>query len=163
MKKEILVVLGAPNSSNGELSSISKSRLDHCASLYSKGKPVLCTGGWGRHFNTSSEAHAIYAQRFLIEKGIYMDDFLDIALSENTVDDAVKVKQIISSLEKPRLTIITSDYHLERAQLIFNEILKSFDVNCIGVKCNLDNDQIQELIKHEKKAIKSIQKNGLYY
>jgi len=163
MKKEILVVLGSPNSPSGELSAISKSRLDYCANLYSTGKLILCTGGWGEHFNTSREAHAFYAKRYLIEKGVPERDFLDFALSENTVDDAVKIKKIITKSENARLSIISSEYHLERVQLIFREILKGFDFRCIGVPDTLEKDQLQHLAAHEKAAIKLILKNGLYY
>ena len=77
--------------------------------------------------------------------------------------DAVKIKKIISKLESPKLTIITSDYHQERVQLIFNEILEGFHVSCTGVPSQLDKVQLQRLIKHERKAINLIIKNGLYY
>ena len=163
MNKEVLIILGSPNSPSGELSAISKSRLDYCARLHSRGKLILCTGGWGQQFNTSSEAHAIYAKRYLVKKGVLAGDFLDFALSENTVDDAIKIKKIVSKLENPSLTIITSDYHLERVQLIFHEILKDFNLNFFGVQSNLEDDQLQRLIAHEKVAIALIAKNGLYY
>tara|TARA_R110002126_G_scaffold181672_2_gene330481 strand:+ start:1569 stop:1733 length:165 start_codon:yes stop_codon:yes gene_type:complete len=54
MKKEVLVVLGSPNSPTGALSDISKSRLNFCLENYSEDQKVLCTGGWGDHFNTSN-------------------------------------------------------------------------------------------------------------
>lgn len=163
MIKEILIVLGAPNSPSGELSTISKNRLDYCANLYSTGKLILCTGGWGEHFNTSNEAHAVYAKKYLIEKGVRECDFLDFALSENTVDDAVKIKKIISKLKNASLTVITSDYHLERVELIFNEILVGFRLKCIGVPGKLEKNESEHLVAHEKAAVKSILKNGLYY
>ena len=157
------MVLGAPNSPSGELSNIAISRLDHCASLYSKGTPVLCTGGWGKHFNTSKEAHSVYARRYLIDKGVVEGDFLDFALSENTVDDAIKIKPIVSVLKNPDLKIITSDFHVERVRLIFNEILKGFSCSFIGTSSNLEKEQLRPLIEHEKKAVKLIIENGLYY
>lgn len=163
MKKEVLVVLGSPNSPDGELSAISKGRLDYCVQLYSKGKLILCTGGWGKQFNTSTEAHAVYAKRYLAEKGVLECDFLDFALSENTVDDAIKIKKIVAKLDNHDLTIITSDFHLERTQLIFQVILKGFSFSCIGVSCKLEKDQLQRLVTHEKAAIKLILINGLYY
>ncbi|MDN5214759.1 YdcF family protein [Fulvivirgaceae bacterium BMA12] len=163
MKKEVLIVLGAPNSPTGELSNIAKSRLDYCASIYSKGKRVLCTGGWGEHFNTAPEAHAVYAKRYLIEKGVFEEDFLAFALSQNTVDDAIKVKKIISNITASKWTIITSDFHKERVVLIFQEILKGFDFTFTGVKSNLENDHLERLIKHEQEAVQLILRNGLYY
>ena len=163
MEEEILIVLGSPNSPKGELSNISKSRLDYCASMYSIGKKILCTGGWGKHFNVSKEAHAAIAKKYLIKAGVSENDFLESALSENTVDDAVKVKASLSKLREASLTIITSDYHLERVKLVFNEVLEAFKLNCIGVQGNLKEKQLTQLLAHERKAIEQILKNGLYY
>jgi len=163
MLKEVLIVLGAPNSPTGKLSKISKSRLDCCAKLFSPGKLVLCTGGWGRHFNISKEAHAIYAKRYLLKKGLTEDSFLDNALSENTVDDAVKVASIISGLGELSLTVITSDYHLDRVKIIFEEVLKGLKIEYIGTPSPLTDKELMPLIEHERKAIAAINKKGLYY
>ncbi|MCF7568715.1 YdcF family protein [Sabulilitoribacter arenilitoris] len=163
MKKNTLIVLGSPNSPEGVLSDISRSRLNYCASLYTKGSFVLCTGGWGDHFNTSSKPHAEYSKAYLIKNGIPKDAFLDFALSSNTVDDAVKIKPVVEKLDNVHLTIITSEYHLERVKLIFNEILNPFELEFVGVKSNLSKDVYNKLVAHEKKAVKSILDNGLYY
>ena len=163
MKKEVLIVLGSLNSPSGKLSDISKSRLNYCANLYKKGNLVLCTGGWGDHFNTSANSHASYAKNYLLEKGISEDDFLDFALSGHTVDDAVKIKPIISNIEAIKFTIITSDYHLNRVTLIFKEILEGYNMNFIGVNSNLPKEEFDTAVAHEQKAIASILQNGLYY
>ena len=163
MKTEVLIVLGAPNSITGKLSKISRSRLDCCADLYSEGIAVLCTGGWGAHFNTSKNAHAFYAKNYLLKKGVEGEDFLEFALSENTVDDAVKAKAILSELGYEQITVISSDYHIERVKLIFNEILEEFQLKYIGVKSPLSKKELHSLVLHEQKAIKSIKKSGLYY
>lgn len=163
IQKEVLIVLGGPNSSSGKLSPISISRLNHCLKRYQKGHLVLCTGGWGEHFNTSKESHAAYAKQYLIKNGISKNDFLDFALSTNTVDDAVKIKPIISKLKNVRCTIITSDYHLNRVKLIFKEVLENYTMDFIGVESNLKLDKYNALVLHEKNAIKSILQNGLYY
>ena len=163
MDKEILVILGSPNSPTGELSTLSKERLDFCLKIYQKNMMILCTGSWGEHFNISSKPHAFYTKKYLVKKGIPEDRFLEFALSKNTVDDAVKIKEIVSTLENIHLTIITSDYHLERVKLIFNEILKMYKIIFFGVKTNFEKDKLNTLIKHEKKAVEEIVKNGLYY
>lgn len=163
MKKHVLIILGSPNSSSGKLSDISTSRLNYCTNIYQKGNLILCTGGWGEHFNTSISSHASFAKQYLIEKGLLEDDFLDFALSGNTVDDAVKIKPIISELENIKLTVITSDYHLNRVKLIFNEILESYTIAFVGVKSNMAQEEFEALVQHENKAINSILLNGLYY
>jgi len=163
MKKEVLVVLGSPNSPSGELSDISLSRLDCCRNMFTKGQVILCTGGWGPHFNTSDKAHASYGKEYLLGNGLSEEDFLDLALSENTVDDAIKLKSILSNPEDLKLKVITSDYHLERVMLIFNEILDTYEMDFVGVESNMEAEKLHQLIEHENKAIDAIKQNGLYY
>jgi uncharacterized SAM-binding protein YcdF (DUF218 family) len=163
MKKEVLVVLGAPNSPKGELSDIAKSRLDYCRRIFKKGQLVLLTGGWGAHFNTSEKPHAFYARAYLIRKGLSEKDFLEFAKSENTVDDAVKIKSILSEPKNAKLIVITSDYHKDRVKLIFKEILDKYEISFVGVESSLDEKHLHELMKHENKAIDLIKRNGLYY
>jgi len=153
--KEVLVILGSTNSSTGELSDISKSRLEYGANLYSYGKFILCTGGWGKHFNISNEAHAVYSKNYLIARGIPESAFLEFALSNNMVEDAVKSKPILHKLKNPKITIITSDFHLPRVQLIFNEILKGVTFECVGVSTFfLDSEQRTMLLAHEQESTK---------
>lgn len=163
MKKEVLVVLGSPNSPTGVLSDISKSRLNYCLKCYSKEKLILCTGGWGEHFNTAKKSHATYAQEYLIQNSVQEKAFIEIALSSNTVDDAVKIKAITQKMDNIHLTIITSDYHLDRVKLIFEDLLKSFELDFIGVKSCLKKETYNALVNHEKKEILSILEKGLYY
>ncbi len=161
---EVLVILGSPNSPEGELSDIAKSRLDYAVQQYSHGKQVLCTGGWGKHFNVSRQAHAVYAKEFLIAKGIPETAFLESALSGNTVEDAVKSKEVLSQIAQPLITIITSDYHLERVDLIFNQVFSGLPFRCVGVNSEfLDAEQQAMLKTHERKAIEKILKDGLYF
>jgi len=162
-EREIIVVLGSTNSSMGELGSIAKSRLDYCLDIYTQSAYILCTGGWGEHFNTTQTAHAVYARKYLIERGIPEGAFLANALSANSVDDAMKIKQIVSAMTGVKLTVITSDFHIERIKLIYAEILNGFTCNFIGVKSEMDQHELDRLVKHEQQAIASILQNGLFY
>lgn len=163
MRKEVLVVLGSPNSPSGELSDISKSRLDCCRKMFAKGQLILCTGGWGPHFNISDKPHAFYGKEYLMGNGLSEEDFLEIALSGNTVDDAVKLKSILSDHRNVKLIVITSDYHIERVKLIFNEILANYEMIFVGVESNMAAEKLRQLIEHENNAINAIKQNGLYY
>lgn len=163
MKKEVLVVLGSSNSPRGVLSDISLSRLDCCRNIFAKGQLILCTGGWGPHFNISDKAHAFYAKEYLLENGLSEKDFLEFALSENTVDDAVKLRSILSNPKDIKLKVITSDYHLERVILIFNEILDKYEMDFMGVESKMEAEKLCQLIEHENNAIVTIKQKGLYY
>jgi hypothetical protein len=61
------------------------------------------------------------------------------------------------------LSVITSDYHLNRVKIIFNEILNDYDIGFIGVRSNLEQEEYDLLMLHEKKSINIIVQNGLYY
>lgn len=162
--KEVLITLGSTNSPTGELSDISRSRLDHAANLYSNGKFILCTGGWGKHFNTSKDPHAVYSKNYLLAKGIPDSAFLEFALSSHTVEDALKSKPILSKLENAKFTIITSDFHLQRVRLIFGEILRDFSFEYAGATTDfLESEQRAMLMAHEQEAISKIIQNGLSF
>jgi len=163
MSKQVLIVLGAPNAPDGKLSKISRSRLDCCLKIYQPGNQIICTGGWGKHFNTAPEAHASYTAKYLINHGIPDDCFLPNALSENTVDDAVKVAAIISGMSDLKMTIITSDFHMPRAKLIFQHVLAGHSLDFVAAVSQLTDQEHERIISHENQAIDKIKKNGLYF
>src|SRR6476620_229434 len=93
-----IMILGAPNDKNGNLSIIAKSRLKQGAKELSlnPGFKILLTGGFGQHFNETNCPHWHYAKDFLIEElSICPDSFLLEAIdSTNTVEDIEKAKPI---------------------------------------------------------------------
>lgn len=163
MIHRILVTLGAPNTITGQLSAIAQQRMDACIATYQAGDRILCTGGWGTHFNQAPRPHAYYAQHYLMSKGVPSGAFIEMALSSNTVDDAVKTKAIIEQYPNHSIVVITSDFHKERAELIFREILNWTDLSFIGAESIMSDDERNALIAHEQQAIKQIKETGLYY
>lgn len=161
---EVIVVLGSPNFPDGTLGPIAFDRLQGCLSIFDPLKhKILCTGGFGAHFNTSPMAHANYLKNFLIEKGVPPTAFLPLALSSNTVEDAVMSLAILKDYEFKDLLIITSEYHLARVEFIFSEILKDFYLNFKAVTHHSMDDLLEPLIQHEKLAMQQLISNGLYY
>ena len=161
---EVIVVLGSPNFPDGTLGPIAFDRLQGCLSIFDPIKhKILCTGGFGAHFNTSPMAHANYLKNFLIEKGVPPTAFLPLALSSNTVEDAVMSLSILKDYEFKDLLIITSEYHLARVEFIFSEILKDFYLNFKAVTHHSMDDLLEPLIQHEKLAMQQLISNGLYF
>jgi uncharacterized SAM-binding protein YcdF (DUF218 family) len=97
--KGIIVVLGSPNSDTGLLSEIALNRLNCAISFYFNNPDykILCTGGFGTHFNTTQVPHARYAIQYLIENHIDEADITQFALSSNTIEDAILAKSIIDT------------------------------------------------------------------
>jgi uncharacterized SAM-binding protein YcdF (DUF218 family) len=161
--KNIVVVLGSPNSDQGKLGQIALDRLNFCLEIYEpKTDLILCTGGYGKHFNNTNEPHASYAVQYLMDCGIQEGSFIGIALSSNTVEDAVKIREILPT-DINSVKIITSDYHLERVKIIFDKILINTKNEFFGVKHTLLSSENHRLLEHEKKAIAIIKKNGLSF
>ena len=161
---EVIVVLGSPNFPDGTLGPIALDRLYGCLSVFdSKKYKILCTGGFGAHFNTSPIAHANYLKNFLIEKGVPSTAFLPLALSSNTVEDATMSKSVLTNVAYKDLFIITSEYHVTRVKFIFTEILKDFNLNFKAVAHHSIDDVLEPLIRHEKLAMDQLNSNGLYY
>ncbi len=60
----VIIVLGAANSSDSRLSVIAKIRCaqSYQAYLHNPKAKILCTGGFGVHFNTTDCAHERYTK-----------------------------------------------------------------------------------------------------
>ncbi len=164
--KGIILVLGSPNSDEGELFSIAKERCDLALSEYKKRKnyKLLLTGGYGQHFNRTKIPHASYLRDYLILKGIPVNAFTEFAESSNTLEDASISKPIVVKNGFTQMLVITSDYHIDRAKKIFareysnSNVKIEYSVSITNEeKCEIDLISIK---KHEKKAIKIITKLG---
>lgn len=162
--KNVIIILGSPNSVKGRLSKIAIGRAKKCLEIFNPERDViLCTGGFGLHFNKTLTPHAEYLKRYLMNKGISENHFLPFANSSNTVQDATKSKEILLENELKKITIITTEYHLKRVQLIFDEILSEFDKTYLSVPNNLSKKSLTKFETHEANSIDGILKNGLYY
>ena len=67
MRKSVIIVLGAPNDSEGNLSAIAIERCQQALIEYAQnpGAKILPTGGWGEHFNTTDKPHSHYLRQYL--------------------------------------------------------------------------------------------------
>jgi uncharacterized SAM-binding protein YcdF (DUF218 family) len=160
----ILIVLGAPNSPEGILSPVAISRLDTCLSIYQQeGSYILLTGGYGPHFNTTDKPHAWYGRQYLKGKGVPSHKILDSVESRNTVEDATLSKPLITILQPALVTIITSEFHLHRAGLIFCDVYQHIaPLRFIAAPSYaLPLEELQALIKQEAKALEQLKLNGL--
>jgi uncharacterized SAM-binding protein YcdF (DUF218 family) len=162
--KNVIILLGSPNSSKGWLSKIAIGRAKKCLEIFNPDTDIiLCTGGFGVHFNTSDKPHTAYLKRYLMRQGIAENAFLPFANSSNTVQDATKSKEILIEFGATKAMIITTEYHLKRVQLIFDEILSDIEKTYVGVPNNMTLKSLQKFEQHEEKAVAGILRDGLYY
>ncbi|MNG67772.1 hypothetical protein D3C87_736970 [compost metagenome] len=152
----IILVLGAPNDAQGNLSQMAQDRLNCALNLHlaNPGFRILCTGGFGAHFNTTERPHYFYAYQFLIERGIPEQALEEGILSTNTITDFQLVKELVLLKKPDLLIVITSDFHMERAQILYRRYIGYSKVVFIPAVSSLSEEELAPLIAHESRAVK---------
>lgn len=153
--RSAVVVLGSPNDDAGTLSIISRERLTAAIKLVKKDVTLalVLTGGFGPQFNTTSQPHASYAKEYVLKSGVSNDQILGLVESSYTIEDATLTKPVIDDAGLNSLIVVTSDYHLSRARLVFNMVFKGYERNFVGVPTQLPRADLDALYSHEEKAI----------
>jgi uncharacterized SAM-binding protein YcdF (DUF218 family) len=159
----LIIVLGSPNSEQGELYNIAKERCEQ-AIREVRNHPsykILLTGGYGLHFNTTARPHAYYLKNYLVSCGINEEKFVEYAESQNTLEDASLSKPIVLKYRPHHVIVITSDYHFERARFVFDHAFSDEDIPIDFSVVQTDKDKcevdLDVLITHEKEALRKLQ------
>ncbi len=160
-----IVILGAPNDKEGNLSTIAKLRLDKGAEEWSKHPDfkILLTGGFGNHFNETNQPHWMYAKKYLLEKYLLPPQaFLTETIeSSNTVEDIEKAEPVFKKYNFKKIIVVTSAFHQKRVRFIINKVLDNHNkivYSCASDKV-LPQTDLDKLQAHEKKAIAYLKAN----
>ena len=162
----IILVLGSPNSNDGVLSEMAESRVKVCLSLYEKENTcIILTGGYGAHFNVTEKPHAFYLKEALLKNGIPESAILSLVESRHSVEDATESKSIIEEINPEEVLVVTSDYHLQRAKIIFSAVFSQSEVfKFIPASSEkVDSKILRPLLDHEKTAVKDLIENGVRF
>ena len=155
----VIVVLGSPNSEDGELYSIGKERCALALKQYARrsGWKLLLTGGYGAHFNTTDQPHAAYAKEYLVKRGVPSQAIVEFAESSNTLEDASLSKPIVLKYGAPEILVVTSDYHVDRVSYIFEREFAGTEVRIQFSASQTDEEacgfDLQAQKKHEQEAL----------
>jgi DUF218 domain len=151
----LLIIIADTNTYEGCLSPIAIDRLLG-ASKFLKNNPtfhVLCTGGFGSHFNTSEYPHAQYLQSFLVEESIPHHRFVEFSLGENIIEDVQLCQRIINRYEPDMVAVITSDFQVERIRFTFQKYCNYQYFFFLEVKSNLYEEEMERLFRLEQQAL----------
>lgn len=163
---KIILVLGSPNEPDGTLSQMAQGRIEICQKLYKSGAcKIVLTGGFGPHFNTTGKPHAHYLKQNLLNENICENDILALIESRHSVEDATLSRWIIAEYQPEEIIIITSDYHFDRAKMIFDAVYAPFTDFSFSLAStdNIDPAILDELIQHEKVAIQDLLDHGVRF
>ncbi|QSH42062.1 YdcF family protein [Lentisphaerota bacterium ZTH] len=154
----MIIILGSPNDAQGNLSSIAMERCDEAIRQYfaTDNCKIVLTGGFGEHFNITDKPHAFYAAEYLISKNVAKPDILEFVESSNTYEDAEFSAPVVEKYCPENVIIVTSDFHRNRAEFLFNRNLpdRKFSFACSST-C-LPAGELQKLVEHERKALKKL-------
>lgn len=157
---KVIVVLGKRLLPNGEPSHILKTRMETACTLFkqafNKNKDyILVTGGLvqrGKGVKTEAEVmlrladkYGVKSSRVILEKQ---------ALS--TMDNAFYSKAILDEMGVKDLTIITSDFHMNRSKMIFTRILKHYNLSFVEDHPKLSSAELTLEQSVEKEMIPRI-------
>jgi len=105
--------------------NISSDRFIQTALLYKQGhiKKILVSGGQNGVIKEDDFSEAAFIKHNLIELGIPANDVLIEASSRNTIENAKFCKEILqqNNLDNKPIVLITSAFHMQRAQFIFEQ------------------------------------------
>lgn len=97
-----------------------------------------------------------YSRKYLVNKGIPDTAILDGPLSTNTVEDFKLSKELISQLNPDILVVITSDFHMQRAGILYRRFIDGSKVLFMPGPSSLSEEELIPLIEHETRAVKKL-------
>ncbi len=160
----IIIILGSPNSKEGELFSVAKQRCEMGIQEYLNHPTwkIVLTGGFGEHFNESEKPHAYYLKKYLIERGVAPEVILDSVLSTNTLEDASLTKPIVVKYNVGDILVVTSDFHYDRARYIFEGEYSDANIRIRFSLSNTDESScgfdLKSQIAHENNSLRELKR-----
>lgn len=162
----LIIVLGSPNSDQGELSEMGRGRVERALQKYSELGPLgwkaLLTGGFGEHFNSTALPNAHYAKQILVSSGVPEAAFVEFALSRNTVDDALQSRPIVEHHNPTELVVVTSDFHIPRVEFVFRSVFPDRSLTFAAapyIDSRLPEER-ERLTAHEQRELASLRERG---
>ena len=158
-----IIVLGAPNDENGNLSSIALERCEQALKEYQRDPQarILPTGGWGPHFNTTGKPHGHYVREHLKACGIPDAAFVECAESSNTIEDAKLCRPIVTRHGFRKLIVVTSDFHVARARFLFQQEFPGVVIEFAASQTRLPESDLRRRILHEQAALAKLEQNKI--
>jgi len=162
---KVIIILGSANDDAGNLSPSSLERADKGIAEYrnNPGSKILATGGFGDHFNTTDQPHALHVKSYLIGQGVDEDDILPPAVSKDTIEDAVLAKEILQGREVSGIILVTSDFHMDRSKFIFSRVFPEYRITYVEAVSLANPEKMKKLLQHEKESMAKLLDQGIIF
>jgi uncharacterized SAM-binding protein YcdF (DUF218 family) len=158
---DVVLILGAQNDVDGNLSKMAIERATGGLREYQSrpGAKLMVTSTYG-HFNRADMPHAHYMAEFLLARGVPDEDLLPFVESTNTVEEAVYSRRILDGMSVRSLCLVTSDFHVPRARLVFEHFFRPDMIEVVGVPNGVAEEELGRYQRHEEEAIQRIRNQG---
>jgi len=125
---DLIVLFGNTNNEEGVLSDIALERCAKAALLAGEfpAAPILPTGGFGAHFNTSSRPHGELLKEELVRRGVPAQQVLPYTNSCGTVEDVLLARRVAVDRRAKSIAFVTSSFHRERVQYVCDRFFSEF-------------------------------------
>ncbi len=158
---KLAFILGAPNHTDGTLSSISLRRIEAGLERQRNDNSIelLATGGFGSHFNSTDTPHRELVYRHLEGAGATIDraEASDL-LSSNTVEDIALIVAFTKARGIAEYWIITSRFHVARCRFIVDCLADNQAVTIVAA--DDPADLAADTSDHESRAIQQLAEQG---
>lgn len=131
LQYDVAIVLGGDLLNDGGLTNESIMRVNATVDLYLRGgvRKVIFTGGVVSGMEKSTGA---IMKEYAEGKGVKEEDSIVEGLARNTLGNAYHVNRILQLRNWSKIVIVTSDFHVPRAMLIFKKVLGSgFQIDAV--------------------------------
>lgn len=165
-RKNIFVLAGGINK-DGLCHDFVKKRLDLCIQQYTNTSKVFCIGGGSYHIPTicNKQGFSIFesssCSEYLIKNGIPSKSIYKEWGSYDTIANGFfSFTNFIIPMKLSNITVITSEFHMNRAKFIFDWMKEIFNSDCnityLNSINNIESDILKIRIQREKNSLKNL-------
>lgn len=141
--RHTLLVVGNSSLKNGMPSLYQISRVKKAASLWKKNNysKLLLTGG----AVACAIPEAIIERALAVKFGIPAQKILIEDRSRSTLQNALFAYEILKDTDLRKLTVVTSDFHMQRARFIFKKVFGHMDISIKFEAAELNEPRMRKL------------------
>lgn len=149
---EIIIILSHLMNREGFLDNESRHRIEKGAEIcINRNCAYIVTSGWD-YREDCNLAIGEAAAKFLIRNfKLGNSKVLFDTNSRDTVGDAFFLRKKLSKINYSKLTIITSDYHVQRVKKIFTKFFFQTEIEIVGI--NTKHKICKNVLKKEKRSL----------
>lgn len=162
---DAIIVLGGGRDNEGNLTNLSKQRLDAGCDAYNEGlsRKIFALGGFMSTYSPNAiqfaKTGAELRSEYMIKRGVAPEDIIKVEGGRDTIGESFVSRDTAKKLGLKRLLLVTSDKHMERALYVFKRIFgPEYSIDSKEVPCGdmLNAEEEKEYLEVTRKLLESL-------